>query len=322
MRDQLLVTNKGPLEEGYNYCTICGVIEPTATRTPITLTQHEKPYPDERNRTCQSNRSTQSVVLGTEFPTDILLISMSVNPPLTLQPTLRSTEVVLRTLSEATAITACNELDIEIGGLAAQYRPALTELGQRGLEVEVFLYDTNPGGAGFACRVGRMAEDMLRKTLRLLKECPAICDRSCYRCLRSYRNKLQHDKLDRHIAAQFLEYALTGNLPLLDPDRVSVSTRLIYEDLNRQDITGMTFDLDTEIDVPGLGLTEVPIAVRQGNSLRMVIALSEPLCSNMLCQRELEALQECTTIPVHPISEIAVRGNLPRASKQIIDSLL
>ena len=70
-----------------------------------------------------------------------------------------------------------------------------------------------------------------------------------------------------------------------------MSTRLIYEDLSRQDITGMTFDLGTEIDVPGLGQTEVPIVVRQGNSLRMVIALSEPLCSNMLCQRELSSIR-------------------------------
>jgi hypothetical protein len=101
-----------------------------------------------------------------------------------------------------------------------------------------------------------------------------------------------------------------------------VSTRLIYEDLSRQDITDITFNLNTKIEVPGLGQTEVPIAVRKGNSLRMVIALSEPLCSNMLCQRELEVLQECTTIPVHTVSEIAVRGNLPRACKQIIDSLL
>jgi hypothetical protein len=322
IRDQLLVTNKGPLEEGYNYCTICGTIEPAAVTRPVVFTQHEKPYPDERERMCPSNRSARSIVLGTEFPTDILLISIRVEPPLTLQPGLRSTEVALRTLSEAIALAACNELEIDPGELAAEYRPALTELGQRGLESELFLYDTTPGGAGFARQVGGMAEQVLERTLVILKECPASCDRSCYRCLRSYKNKIQHDRLDRHIAAQLLEYAVTGSLPSLEVGRIQSSTKLVYEDLMRQGIQGATFSQDTPIEVAGLGEIQVPIAVRTGNSLRMVVALGEPLCVNVPCQRELVELQEYSPVPVHLVPEVVVRGNLPRATQGIINGLI
>lgn len=321
MRSQLLVTNKGPLEEGYNYCTICGIIEPAAISRPAAFTQHEKPYPDEREPRCPSNRSARSIVLGTEFPTDLLLISIRVEPPLTLQPGLRSTDVALRTLSEAIAIAACNELDIDPSELAAEYRPALTELGQQGLQSEIFLYDTTPGGAGFARQVGDMAEQVLERTLSLLKECPASCDRSCYRCLRSYKNKLQHDRLDRHIAAQLLEYTVTGSLPSLEAGRIRSSTILVFEDLVRQGIEGVTFSQDESIEIPGLGQIQVPIAVRAGNSLRMVVALGEPLCRNVPCQRELEELREYSSVPVHLIPEVVVRGNLPRASQGIINRL-
>ena len=120
-----------------------------------------------------------------------------------------------------------------------------------------------------------MAEQVLERTLSLLKECPAACDRSCYQCLRSYKNKLQHDRLDRYIAAQLLEYAVTGSLPLLEAGRIR-STILVLEDLMRQGIEGVTFSQDELIEILGLGQIQVPIAVRSGNSLRMVVALGDP----------------------------------------------
>ena len=45
-RTYLLVTNRGPRDEGYSYCTRCGLIEPTATRDGQLGADHRKPYPD------------------------------------------------------------------------------------------------------------------------------------------------------------------------------------------------------------------------------------------------------------------------------------
>ena len=44
-RPHLLVTNRGPRDEGYNYCTRCGLIEPTASSTSEVGAAHRKPFP-------------------------------------------------------------------------------------------------------------------------------------------------------------------------------------------------------------------------------------------------------------------------------------
>jgi hypothetical protein len=80
-REHLLVTNPGPREEGYTYCTKCGLIEPTAIPTGMVSAAHKKPYPDPKDHTCAGGRATKGLVLGTDFITDVLLISVRVEPP-------------------------------------------------------------------------------------------------------------------------------------------------------------------------------------------------------------------------------------------------
>jgi hypothetical protein len=107
----------------------------------------------------------------------------------------------------------------------------------------------------------------------------------------------------------------------MDEDRIRSSITLLYQDLMRQNIEGVAFSQDALIEVAGLGEIQVPIAVRSDNSLRMVVALGEPLCVNLPCQRALEELKEYSPIPVHLVPEVVVRGNLPRASQKIINEL-
>ena len=95
-------------------------------------------------------------MLGTDFITDVLLVSITVEPPLSLAPGFLATDVALRTLSEAITTAACSELGLEAQELQAEYRPALTLGGRKGLEAEIYLYDTLPGGAGFSRRVGEL----------------------------------------------------------------------------------------------------------------------------------------------------------------------
>ena len=151
-------------------------------------------------------------MLGTDFITDIALFSLRVNPPMSLKPGHTSTLVALRTVSEALAAAACQLLELEPGELMAEFRPALTPDGTTGLEAEVFLYDTLPGGAGFSTQLPESPLKLFQRTLDLLTDCEEGCDASCYRCLRSFKNKFEHSLLDRHVGAQLLRYLIDGQL--------------------------------------------------------------------------------------------------------------
>jgi hypothetical protein len=120
---------------------------------------------------------------------------------LRLPPGQYPTEVALRTASEALAKAGAKLLEIEPGELLAEFRPALTKAGTAGLEAEIFLYDTLPGGAGFASQLASRGVEFFRLALNLMKTCPEDCDASCYRCLRSFKNKFEHSLLDRHVGA-------------------------------------------------------------------------------------------------------------------------
>lgn len=176
----LLVTNTGPRSEGYTYCTRCGLIEPTKGATGVVSGTHPKPYPDEREPDCQGSASTRGLALGTDFISDVLLVRLKVEAPLTLRAELLSTQVALRTIAEALTIAATVELDVDASELQAEYRPALTPAGNYGLEAEIYLYDTLAGGAGFTRRVHGYGLSIFNKALERLEACPANCDASCY----------------------------------------------------------------------------------------------------------------------------------------------
>src|SRR3546814_8974733 len=122
-------------------------------------------------------------------------------------------------------------LEIEPVELMAEYRPALTVAGINGLEAEIFLYDTLPGGAGFSGQLAERGEELFTHALTLMKTCEENCDASCYRCLRSFKNKFEHGLLDRHVGAELLEYLIGGEMQPFDPERIRSSTTLLLQDL-------------------------------------------------------------------------------------------
>ena len=174
-RQHLLVSNTGPKRDGYSYCLKCGRIEASSEQTATLFGPHRKPYPDEREPTCEGSRTTRHLVLGTDFITDIALFSMRVEQPLQLKPGQYATDVALRSASEALAKAASQMLEIEPGELMAEYRPALTPAGRQGLEAEIFLYDTLPGGAGFAAELVERGDELFRAARTLMEGCPENC---------------------------------------------------------------------------------------------------------------------------------------------------
>ena len=319
-RPHLLVTNRGPRDEGYNYCTRCGLIEPTASSTSELGAAHRKPYPDPQEPNCSGGRMTTGLTLGTDFITDVLLVSITVDSPLTLRPRLLASDVALRTLSDALTIAACRILELGSNELQAEYRPALTAAGRDGREAEIYIYDTLPGGAGFAERVGRLGLTVFEEALRILESCPEDCDRSCYRCLRSYKNKFEHDLLDRHLGAGLLRYLITGDFPMVDLERLESSTTLLFEDLNRQGSTDLTVNMNHPVTLEDGSAVVAPISLERSDGRQFIIGLSGPLTPNVPANVTLKEVPESSgSILVFLYDEILVRRNLPSATNLVLE---
>lgn len=320
-RRPLLVTNSGPRQEGYTYCTRCGLIEPTAVPTSTVTAPHPKPYPDDREPTCPGSAATRGLVLGTDFISDVLLISLRVEQPITLRPGLLATDVALRTLSEALTIAATRRLEIEASELQAEYRPALTPAGHLGLESEIYIYDTLAGGAGFARRVGELGSVVLEDAIRLLEACPADCDRSCYRCLRSFKNRFEHELLDRHLGASLLRYLVHDKAPVLAKARLELAADRLHADLSRHGLTDVSFTRNGLIEVPHIGTVEAPILVTGPNG-PLIVGIHGPLTPDHAADEKLREVKEFSPdVPVRLVDEILIARNLPRASQSILELL-
>ena len=322
-RQHLLVSNTGPDKEGYTYCVRCGRIESAVTRTPTLLGPHTKPYPDD-DSSCNGTYSSTHVVLGTDFITDVALFSLRIQPPLGLMPGAYPTNVALRTLSETLAKAACQMLEIEPGEIMAEYRPALTKdsAGRDGLEAEIFLYDTLPGGAGFSTLAAQSAGKLFELALTILKECPEGCDTSCYRCLRSFKNKIEHGLLDRHVGAELLDYLLSGIVPGFDEARVTASTRLLMHDLQRQGDSGEHFDSNMTVNVGNRANVPVPIVATSSKGKRLGVLIAAPLANDNPSDPELaDALRKVHGMQIVVVNELLIRGNLPSATRAVQDQL-
>ena len=320
-RKHLLVSNTGPKKDGYTYCTKCGRIEATAAHSHELHGTHLKPYPDDEDkRNCDGINPTRHLVLGTDFITDIALFSLRVEPPMSLKPGHTSTLVALRTVSEALAAAACQLLELELGELMAEFRPALTPAGATGLEAEVFLYDTLPGGAGFSTQLPESPVELFQAALDLLTNCEECCDASCYRCLRSFKNKIEHGLLDRHVGAQLLRYLIDGQLVDFSPGRLASSTALLRNDLERQCVDSTRFELNAPLQTDGTTVT-APILATTADDRRFIITLSAPLTPHHPADTSIAVLESTKGLPIIVENELVVRGNLPAATRRIMTAL-
>lgn len=316
---RLLVTNRGPRQEGYRYCLKCGRIDAAARRDSVLSGSHAKPYPDEQQPQCDGGATTSGLVLGTDFITDVLLVSLSPVPPQTLVPGLLATEVALRTLCEALTKASCTSLGLDIQELQAEYRPAVTAAGRQGAEAEIYLYDTLPGGAGFVQRAGELGVSVFEAALEILEHCADSCDSSCYRCLRSYKNKFEHELLDRHVGASLLRSLLTGQPSPIEADRVEASTDLLFEDLDRQGLSDVSLERNASLNLDGLPSVVAPILVKRANGFEFVVGLRNPLTPDDPADDALREFRDLsTTVPVYLVDELVVRKNLPAATREVM----
>jgi Zn ribbon nucleic-acid-binding protein len=320
-RKHLLVTNRGPNERGYNYCVSCGRVEPTALGGDV-HSKHEKPYPDNEEQECEDSRTTSNLVLGTDFITDVLLVSLQVEDPVRLKPGALETGISLRTISETLKLAAAELLEIERGEVEAEFRPAMTSAGEEGLEAEIYMYDSLSGGAGFSQKAGGYGEKLFRKALDKLENCPDGCDASCYSCLRSFRNRRVHPHLDRFIGSSLLQYVLDGELPALREERLRRSRKQLAEDLRRQAVAYITVLEDETVEVGEVGEVQAPILILNDGEQQKMVDLHHPLTPNYVDDEQFRKASETESeIEVGMVNELAVQKNLPSVTSRLLESV-
>jgi ATP-dependent helicase YprA (DUF1998 family) len=307
----LVSVNKGIHQRGFVVCPTCGRSEPAAgpglgrkptlsmnANTPLV---HKNPLEGTR---C-SDTADGPYYLGYRFKTDVLLLRLAPTSPVVLQ---RSTagpgnpwaaRSALISLVEAVCLGASEVLQIEEGELGGNWAPS-----QNRREVDLFLHDLLPGGAGYTRQVSENLGAVLEAArARLDQNC---CDTSCEDCLRHYANRFDHGALDRRLGLALAQHVMTGEVPQLSATR------------EKQSITSLCSILklnghEVEVDAMRGGI-RVPLIVRPGSD-EVWVAFHHPLVTAPY--DELAQMAELDVQPLVHLDTWTARRNLPRAMDKI-----
>lgn len=217
----LVVVNKGLKQKGFDVCPDCGRAEPSlprkGRRRDLGQARSKKHFHPVEGTVC-GGKSLGPYFLGHKFPTDVLLIRLAFKKPFRcsiLSEDENSGRSGLTSIVEALCLVASRILQIDEGELSGNWAPVV---GSHGEFADIFFYDELPGGAGYSMLFGDNLERVIRETLLVLRACN--CQKSCYGCIRHYRNRSVHTALDRNLAIDLLTYILDGTIPQADPVEV------------------------------------------------------------------------------------------------------
>lgn len=253
---ELIVVNRGDGNDGFGICEVCGAAWPDATIPEDG--KHSVPFLTPANqgllRSC-NGRIRKQIFLSHRFRTDSLLLEMAVKSPMTLEPTHPWVNDALLTLAEAFALGSTIHLNIDPNEISAGYSHRSSPEPETRLS-EIFLYDTASGGAGYSADAGREIDKVIQRVRSVLADCPADCARSCTRCLRHYRNRFVHGRLDRHLALDLFDYSVEGRIPALP---VMAQQQELLDPLKRYfELEGWSVDPNSS--------TSRPLSVSNANS--------------------------------------------------------
>lgn len=117
-----------------------------------------------------------------------------------------------------------------------------------------------------------------------------------------------------------LEYLLIGEQPQFNADRLATSTEFLFNDLLRQNAGGVQFELNAPFTTQGGTLTAPIMATTDAR--RYIIALSGPLTTDYPADSDIASF--CDNgggIPVIVENELTVRGNLPWATRSVLQKV-
>jgi len=319
---KLVVANKGQLlddrHRGFWICEKCG----RASNEEPPAASHQRPYSIEFSfgqpnppRLC--NGQFQNVFLGHVFSTDLLLLRLKIAKPIVTDTSnpiiLRALEDSLYSISEALRLCASRhpQLDLDPSEFGAGFRIVPARDGDE-LYLDMYLYDTLAGGAGYAELAGRHLKQILADVLDLLENCRGKCDQSCEKCLRHYHNQHLRDRLDRHIGAQLLRYVLTGQVPP-EPS--------VEEQVNRLAPLKRMLELDGfSCRSPESVRNELVPLVAEKNGRRFAVGLQSGLLERAWKAHSLQRLIDKNAVDGKVLNDFILRRNLPDEHQLIRDA--
>jgi hypothetical protein len=196
-RAEVLVLNTGLVEQagrGFTICRKCGHWQTPKSKIPF----EEHKVLHNRKQMCGGN--AESYHLGYRFHTDALILS-SQNIP----DEFRESDSFFASLQSALiqgAASLVSAEDDEIGGFVRTAKKP-DESPRR----ELVLFDEASGGSGYVRKAFLNLEEVVATARALLDNCQ--CEKSCYKCLRTYENQFEHQLLDKQIIKPYLEGLLS-----------------------------------------------------------------------------------------------------------------
>lgn len=202
---RIIMLNKGVGNKGFTICCDCGAAMPGDD--PTVLKDVMRPYRSKFIKTRCKHSDTLNVNLGFDFVTDMLVLEFALDKRKIDINTMRNSWLnrAGQSLAEALRLAVCQELDIEFTELVTGYR---IRQNRNGDFVDLYLYDSLSGGAGYAVSIASSIQKLLIQTRKLLTNC--TCDDACHKCLKHYRNQYIHSTLDRKAALDLLNWGETG----------------------------------------------------------------------------------------------------------------
>ena len=162
--------------------------------------------------------NARTLALGMAKTTDSLLIGPKLMPDgLSITPYEAGRRGALYSLGFVLREVAHREMDIGLDELTVGYSVRRVNNVER---TDVFVADTLENGAGFATKLGQIAE-----FTRLLESCKrftdslevgdhAMCDSACPNCIRDYSNLVYHSILDWRLGRDLLDILIDGELSI------------------------------------------------------------------------------------------------------------
>ncbi|MDE0280785.1 MAG: DUF1998 domain-containing protein, partial [Gammaproteobacteria bacterium] len=316
---QLVTVNKGPLREeahdGFWICEKCGY----ATVNDPPQGAHTRPYKIERSfvrpkapYNCSGNFS--NVFLGHIFTTDLLLLRLTISAPVITHTrrafALRILEDALYSIAEGLRLAASRhpQLDLDPAEFGSGFR-IVPNTGGNDVNLDIYLYDTLSGGAGYAELAGTYLNEILQDVLTLLEECPSKCDQSCQSCLRHFFNQHLRNRLDRSLGAALLGYAMNGEI-ILERDADDQANEL------RQLKRLLEFDgykCTNDVDINGI---KIPLVV-ESSEMRVAVGVQPGLVDPDTADHSLLKLPKDENMLVRLFNSYILQRNLPDMHQKI-----
>lgn len=308
INNRLLTLNKGKLSNGeslgFSVCRKCGCAVANSDDT-IKSGKHKRPYFARGRNVPECDGEFERVFLWFDFTTDLLLLRLNVAAPLIThledKGTVKILESAAHSLAEALRLAASRhrQLDLDPTEFGAGFR-LLPVASDGSIFLDVYLYDTLAGGAGYSELAAKYFDEIAVATLEVLESCD--CDTSCTDCLDHFHNQHIKKLLDRKIAAGLLRYCLYGQTPALP--RVLDQQNQLVPLAGWLSLDGFQWNY-TEADTNGCQ----PLLIRRGGKclhIKMYPALLDP----GLYIKENED-------DIFYVSELELRNDLPAVHAKI-----